>query len=307
MIDLFSRVGAGAQSLDTEPLVDPDANALDAIDPSDASFSTALRRGITAVMVAPAPHNLVAGTAATFRTYAPHGRLDTLCDQGPLLFAFGEEILREERSPTSRAGALLELRKLVARGRSGSAHPLVHAALAGQMEALVVCPQDVDVRAIRETFGDAAGRFGIVHSVDAIDIADGLGGHDGPVVVGPYTFASATRVLLGAAALSRSGVDVAFCGRVPQFPADSLRITAALAVRHGMEPSAARRAITIVPAAAAGVADRVGSIAPGKDGDLVVFSADPLRLDATVLEVYIRGVRVYDAANQDPQAAGTRP
>jgi imidazolonepropionase-like amidohydrolase len=200
-----------------------------------------------------------------------------------------------------------ELKDLVQQAGAGSAHPLVNAALAGQMDALVVCPEDVDVRAIREAFGDAAGQFGIVHSVDGIDVADRLRGHEGPVVVGPYTFASAPRVLQGAAALSQSGVEVAFCGRVPQFSADSLRITAALAVRYGMEPSAARRAITIVPATAAGVADRIGSIAPGKDGDLVVFSADPLRLDATVLEVYIRGVRVYDAANQDPQAAGARP
>jgi imidazolonepropionase-like amidohydrolase len=307
LIDVFSQVGTSGQSLDTEPFVDPDANVLDAMDPSDEDFAKALRCGITAAMVAPSPHNLVAGTAATVRTYGPDGQLDVLCDQGPLLFAFGDEILQQDRPPTSRAGALYELRNLVEQARAGSAHPLVNAALAGQMDALVVCPRAVDVATIRDAFGDAAARFGVVHTGDAIDMAAGLGGHERPVVVGPYTFASSRRVLLGAAALSKAGVEVAFSGRFPEFSADSLRITAALAVRHGMDPAAARRAITIAPARTAGVADRIGSIAPGKDGDLVVFSRDPLRPDAAVLEVYIKGVRVYAAANQDLSAAGTRP
>jgi imidazolonepropionase-like amidohydrolase len=249
----------------------------------------------------------VAGTAATFRTYVHEGQLEVLCDQGPLLFALGDEILRPNRRPTSQAGALYELRNLVQQAREGSAHPLVNAALAGQMDVLVDCGRAADVRTARHAFGDAAGNFGIVHTADAIEVAKELQDHDRPVVVGPYTFASSRRELLGAAALNKAGVEVAFSGRIPAFAADSLRITAALAVRHGMEPAAARRAITIGPARTAGVADRIGSIAPGKDSDLVVFSRDPLRLDATVLEVYIRGVRVYAAANQDTSAAGSRP
>ena len=56
--------------------------------------------------------------------------------------------------------------------------------------------------------------------------------------------------------------------------------------------------MTILPAIAAGVSDRVGSIYKGLDADFVVFSDDPLRLDAQVLEVYVSGVRVYDASIQ---------
>jgi imidazolonepropionase-like amidohydrolase len=307
LIDVFSLVGSGGQSLDTEPFVDPDANVLDAIDPSDEDFTAALRCGITAAMLAPSPHNLVAGTAATVRTYTDNGRLDVLRDQGPLLIAIGDEIVRQNRPPTSRAGALYELRNLTKQAQAGNAHPLVNAALAGQLDALVVCEQAMDVGTALDALGDTAARFGIVHSADAIDVAAQLRKQGSPVVVGPYTFASSRRVLLGAAALAGSNVDVAFSGGFPVSPPDSLRITAALAVRHGMDPASARRAITVVPARTAGVADRIGSIAPGKDGDLVVFSGDPLRLDSAVLEVYVKGVRVYAAANQDISAAGTRP
>jgi imidazolonepropionase-like amidohydrolase len=102
-------------------------------------------------------------------------------------------------------------------------------------------------------------------------------------------------VLLGAAALANAGIDVAFRGGFPESASEALRLTASLAVRHGMDPGAARRAMTSAPAAVAGVADRIGAIAPSKDADIVVFSDDPLRMDAKVLEVYVQGVRVYVA------------
>ena len=51
---------------------------------------------------------------------------------------------------------------------------------------------------------------------------------------------------------------------------------AALAVNAGMDRNEAWKAITINPAESTGIADRVGSLEPGKDGDVVIWSADPL-------------------------------
>ena len=56
-----------------------------------------------------------------------------------------------------------------------------------------------------------------------------------------------------------------------------------------MEPMQALRAITIVPAEIAGIADRVGSIKTGKDADLVVFSGDPLEYRSTITAVFADG------------------
>ena len=86
---------------------------------------------------------------------------------------------------------------------------------------------------------------------------------------------------------------VVFAGGSPGQGYDSLRLSAALAVRYGMDPADARLAITSRAAELAGVGDRVGSLRPGYDADLVVFSDDPLRLDARILEVYVSGVRVF--------------
>ena len=307
LIDLFSQIGVGGQTIETTSFVDPDASAVGALDPSHPDFGVALRSGITAAMVTPAPRNLVNGVAVTFRTFvADDGQLDMLRNDGPLVFAFGDGVWRQDRAPTSQAGALRELRNIVEEARHGNGHPRACAAVAGRLDALFVCHNANDLHGVRGVLGDAASRFGIVHTADAIDVAPDLKGLGQPVVVGPYTFGSSRRALLGAAALSEVGVEVAFSGGFPQTSPDSLRITAALAVRHGMDAAAARRAITIAPAQTAGVADRIGSIVPGRDGDLVVFSNDPLRLDAKVLEVYVKGVRVYAAKNQESPREGAK-
>ena len=199
------------------------------------------------------------------------------------------------------------MRSLLAAAKKAKAHPRVNAVAAGRLDALVVCSSQLDVAAMQNVFGELASRLGIVHTADAIDLATDADGVRKPVVVGPYTFTSSRRVLLGAARLADAGVDVAFRGGLPQSAPDALRITASLAVRYGMDPAAARRAMTITPAKVAGLADRIGGLAPGKDADLVVFSRDPLRLDAAVLEVYVEGVRVYAGENQDSSSAGARP
>ena len=304
MIDLFSSIGTGGQSLETLAAVDADASALDAIAPNDREFSAAIRAGITSAMVAPAPSSLVAGTAVTFRTFAIDGQLDVLRDDGPLLCAFGRGVWRNERPPTSRAGTLLALRNLVEQARRGDAPPRINAALAGHLDSLLVCDSADNLVAVRNVLGDDANRFGIVHTADAVGLATELDGYARPMVVGPYDFTSSRRALLGAATLSKAKIEVAFAGGIPKTTPETLRITAAIAIRYGMDTAAARRAMTINPARVAGVAEQVGSIAPGKDGDLVVFSRDPLRLDATVLEVYIKGRRVFAAANQDSPGAG---
>ncbi|UCG88887.1 MAG: amidohydrolase family protein [Gemmatimonadota bacterium] len=306
LIDLFSSVGAAGQNVETAKVVDPDASALDAVDPLHKDFRVALQSGITAVMVAPTPNNLVSGTCACVRTFVHEGKLDVLERGSPLVFVLREGVWHEERPPTSRAGAIHMLRAVLADARKGKAHSLVNAVVAGRLKGLIVCRSGQDVAAARGVLGNLARSVAIVHTDDAIDLAVKAGDIHCPVVVGPYTYASSRRVLLGAAALARSKIDVAFRGSFPESPPEALRITAALAVRYGMEPAAARRAMTIAPAKIAGVAGRVGAIAPGRDADLVVFSGDPLRLDKVVLEVYVRGVRVYAAVNQGALSIGER-
>ena len=67
---------------------------------------------------------------------------------------------------------------------------------------------------------------------------------------------------------------------------------AAMAVRGGLDPEEALKAITLNGARLAGVADRVGSLTPGKDADVVVTTGHPLDWMSMVAHVFIDGVRV---------------
>ena len=51
---------------------------------------------------------------------------------------------------------------------------------------------------------------------------------------------------------------------------------AGLAVQAGLDVEEAWRAITINPAQQTGIGDRVGSLEPGKDADIVIWTADPM-------------------------------
>jgi imidazolonepropionase-like amidohydrolase len=71
-------------------------------------------------------------------------------------------------------------------------------------------------------------------------------------------------------------------------------LQAALAEREGLPRAAALSAITATPAAIYGLADRVGSLKPGCDADLVVWTGDPLDLRSRAERVFIGGAQVYE-------------
>ncbi len=94
-------------------------------------------------------------------------------------------------------------------------------------------------------------------------------------------------------ALARAGIPFALAP-APGSEAD-LRLLAAFAVRGGLNPEQALAAVTHRAAAALGVADRVGALAPGRDADFVLLSGDPLATGAEVVETWVSGALRYRA------------
>jgi imidazolonepropionase-like amidohydrolase len=93
--------------------------------------------------------------------------------------------------------------------------------------------------------------------------------------------------------LAAAGITVAIATDHPVVPVHLLIVQAALAVREGLDRETALRAVTITPARIMRVADRIGSLAPGKDADVVVWSGDPLDVMSRVDAAYIGGREVY--------------
>ncbi len=96
-----------------------------------------------------------------------------------------------------------------------------------------------------------------------------------------------------AARLARAGAKVALTGPEGDWGNDP-QIIAALAVRGGLSPEAALAGITRVPAEILGVAERVGSLAPGRDADFVVLSGRPLEISSRVQRTYIDGRPAFE-------------
>ena len=87
----------------------------------------------------------------------------------------------------------------------------------------------------------------------------------------------------------------------PIVPQEEFSLQAAVGVRYGFDNSRmdAVRGLTIVPAMAARIDDRVGSLEPGKDADVLVVDGDPADPRTTVYRVLIEGRVVYDTSEEE--------
>src|SRR5690606_4662090 len=114
----------------------------------------------------------------------------------------------------------------------------------------------------------------------------------GPMIVSRSKVEVRERTAAAPGILDRAGVKVSLITDHPVVPIEHLITQVALSVKEGMDRDAALRAVTINPAEVMGVADRVGSLAVGKDADLVLWSGDPLDLQSRTLRVWIEGREV---------------
>lgn len=86
----------------------------------------------------------------------------------------------------------------------------------------------------------------------------------------------------------------------PVIPQEELPLQAAMAARYGFRTAQVDhvRGLTIVPAVTAGIADRVGSLEPGKDADFIVCDGDPADPRTTISMTFLEGECVYDGASE---------
>ena len=84
----------------------------------------------------------------------------------------------------------------------------------------------------------------------------------------------------------------------PVVPQEELFLQGGMAARYGLDDYLALRALTIHPARAFGIDDRLGSLEPGKDADVAVFDGNPLDPRSRVELVLIDGHIEYDRARE---------
>ena len=282
----------------TDP-VTPQMRAIDSINPMDEAFPNAIRGGVTTACTGPGSANVVGGTFTTIKLVGKRVDKMIVKDAVAMKCAFGENPKRcygqnGKKSPMTRMGTAAVLRELLFKSRryledkEAGKNP----GFDMKLEAMIpVIKGEIPLKAHAHRADDIltsiriAKEFGLKltldHCTDGALIADELGEEGYPAFVGP-SFGSKTKIELSnksfatPKALQEAGVKVSIITDAPVIPLQYLPMCAALAVKEGLPMEEGWKAITINPAESVGIGDRVGSLEPGKDGDVVIWTADPM-------------------------------
>ena len=181
--------------------------------------------------------------------------------------------------------------------------------LAGRLPLLVAVNRASDIEAVLKLARDYGIKVIIGGGAEAWQVADKLKAANVPVLTGamnniPESFTQLGQRQETAGLLTAAGVRVAIIGNAgggdeETFNARNVRYEAGNAVAYGMKWDDALRAATLTPAEVFGVADRIGSLQPGKEGNVVVWSGDPFEFATRAEHVIVRGREYRDVSRQD--------
>ena len=179
----------------------------------------------------------------------------------------------------------------------------------GRLPLLLGVDRASDIEAALILARDYRLRLMIGGGAEAWMVASKLAAARVPVLTGamnniPGSFSTLGQRQENAGLLRRAGVQVAIIGNAgggdeEAFNVRNVRFEAGNAVAYGMTWDDALRAITLTPAELFGVADRVGSLQAGRDGDVIVWSGDPFEFASQPERVFIRGAEVTGPSRQD--------
>jgi len=320
--------GEGWAGDDTNEMTDPNGaglRAIDAINIEEEGFRDALAGGVTSVVVKPGSGNPIGGRTVAIKTWG--GRTvdeQVISDAVSVKSALGENPKRvwgdKKALPSTRLGvayvirrAFVEAQNYVARRAAAAAkdepfdRDLAKETLARVLDGELAWDQhthraDDIATAIRlsEEFGY---RLVVNHGTEGAALADVLAEKDIPVIYGPLLTSRSKvelrhRATANLARLAQAGVRVAITTDHPVVPINFLVHQASFAVKEGLDRDVAIQALTVNPAAMLGLDARIGALTPGLDGDVVVWSGDPLDVTSRAERVFVTGTEVYtwDAA-----------
>lgn len=292
--------------------------AIDGLNTRDVAFRIALEAGITTMNITTGSRSPNSGQAVVVKL---RGRSagDMFLAHGGMKFA----MRIQRRSPFGLT--IQESRDLIAERLRAAQAYLDEWARHESGETPVAPPRDLELEAFGKLLtrewpvgvhahGVEAMRLAIslkdefglnlyIHHADATDVlAEELAEKEIPVSWGPILPFTGREDpgLEGPIRLAALGGSVSFHQDHPDGPQYYLRESAALFVRRGMPEADALRALTINPATLFGLQDRIGSLEPGKDADLIILGGPPLDAESRVQRVFIEGVEVYTAIAKPP-------
>lgn len=315
--------GLGFEGDDGNESTDPSTphlRALDAINPLDRCFEEGLKAGVTSVLTGPGSANPIGGQITAMKTYGR--RIDDMVIKSPaaLKFAMGEnpKTVYHERSqmPITRMATASIIREQFFKAKKylkqlqdserdedleepeydfkcESLLPVIKKEIPAHIHAHRADDIFTAIRVAKEFDIN----YTIIHCTSGYEISDYLASENITALCGPILCDRSKPELKNLTPknpgiLSKAGVKVAIVTDHPVVPIQYLPLCAGICVREGMDYMQALAAITINPAAICGISNRVGSLAPGKDADIVVFDTDPFSVYAKPQMVICNGIIV---------------
>ncbi|ADG81589.1 amidohydrolase [Thermincola potens] len=300
----------------TEP-VTPHLRAIDGINPEDLGFQDALEGGVTTVVTGPGSGNVIGGENLAMKTF---GRVvDEMVIKNPigLKVAFGENPKRvygsQSKMPMTRMATAALFREALVKAENYMAkmerqrQKTEEAFFERDLKMEVLCKvlkREIPIRAHAHRADDImtairiAEEFNlkiiIEHCTEGYKVADQLAKRGIPAVVGPFLTNRSKvelkdRTLANPYFLAKAGVKIAFMTDHPVIPINYLALSAALAVREGLDEQEAMKALTVNAAQILGLQDRIGTLEPGKDADIIILNGPLFELKTRVEKVIVAG------------------
>ncbi len=298
--------------------------AWDGLNPASPLLAPARNEGVTSVVVAP-DGGLISGQAAFIDLV--DGSASNMIVRAPV--AMIAQIGFPQRAGTTARGELLmRLREVLEDTRAYShrkaqferaqtrpfsmSRPDLEAMIPvvqGRLPLLLVVDRASDIESAIKLAKDYGLRILIGGGSEAWMVADELAAAKIPVLTGamnniPRSFSTLGTRQENAGLLRKAGVPVVLIGNAGGgdeeiFNVRNIKFEAGNAVAYGMSWDDALRAVTLAPAEVFGVADRIGSLRPGKVANVVVWSGDPFEFTTRVERVFIRGKEIERNSRQD--------
>ncbi|MCI9563569.1 MAG: amidohydrolase [Oscillospiraceae bacterium] len=310
LIDAHCHVGIyetaigfpGDDGNETSEPVTPQLRAIDGVYPLDPEYGLAVRGGVTTVATGPGSSNPIAGEFIAMKTWGM--TVEDMVLRSPLAMkmAFGENpkgsFGRKGHMPVTRMAISALIRDTLYRAREyvekkDKGDPAQRPGYDIRLEALepvirrqipikAHCHRADDIMTVLRIAKELDLLVTLDHCTEGYLIADKIAESGCPVILGPLGgFPQKPEVALqsleAAGILFRAGVKVAIMTDLPANHLWYLPIAAGLCVGAGLPEEEGFRAITSSAAEILSLQDRVGSLEPGKDGDVAIFSGNPIR------------------------------
>jgi imidazolonepropionase-like amidohydrolase len=320
LIDARGTVGLSGilnQAHDQEQLeksapLQPDLRAIDSYNPRDPLVKWVRDLGVTTVHACPSPGALISGQSLIVKTY-PENVDQALLKSPAMIIATlgGGATPNADKAPGTRSKAVAMLRAELIKAREYTrkrqntdeekkpARDLKLEALAqvleGKLPMLITTQRHHDILAALRLAEEFKFRPILDGLAEGYLLLDQIKTSGLSVILHPTMLrASGENENLGmetAAKLRQAGIPFAIqSGYETYVPKTRIILfEAALAAAHGLSPRAALASITIDAARILGLADRIGSLEPGKDADLALFDGDPLEYTTHCTTVIISG------------------